>query len=88
MTEDSNGGIWIATEGGGVNYLDKKTKTFTEYKHDATKNSLASNTIQGLFLDEDNHALWIGTLRGGLDRLDLKTYQFTNYRHNAEKRIH
>ena len=64
MTEDSNGGIWIATEGGGVNYLDKKRKTFTEYKHDATKNSLASNTIQGLFLDEDNHALWIGTLRG------------------------
>ena len=69
-----------------MNYLDKKTKTFTEYKHDATKNSLASNTIQGLFLDEDNHALWIGTLRGGLDRLDLKTYQFTNYRHNAEKK--
>lgn len=26
MTEDSNGGIWIATEGGGVNYLDKKRK--------------------------------------------------------------
>ena len=69
-----------------MNYLDRKTRTFTEYKHDASKNSLASNTIQSLFLDEDNQALWIGTLRGGLDRLDLKTYRFTNYRYNAEKK--
>lgn len=49
MTEDSKGGIWIATEGGGVNYLDRETRVFTEYRHDANKNSLASNTVQSLF---------------------------------------
>ena len=54
MKEDSKGGIWIATEGGGVNYLDRKTKSFIEYKHSNQSNSLASNTIQALYLDEKN----------------------------------
>ena len=81
MKEDSKGNIWIATEGGGVNYLDRKTRSFAEFKHDINKNSLASNTVQSLHLDEENQTLWVGTLRGGLDKLDLKTHQFTNYRH-------
>lgn len=81
MKEDSKGGIWIATEGGGVNYLDRKTKSFIEYKHSNQSNSLASNTIQALYLDEKNQILWIGTLKGGLDKLNLKTQKFTNYRH-------
>ena len=68
MKEDSKGGIWIATEGGGVNYLDRKTKSFIEYKHSNQSNSLASNTIQALYLDEKNQILWIGTLKGGLDK--------------------
>lgn len=80
MTEDSDGGIWIATEGGGVNYLNRRTRDFTVYKHDIHANSLSSNTVRALYLDEDKHTLWIGTLRAGLDKLDLKTGHFVNFR--------
>ena len=64
-----------------MNYLDRKTKNFIEYKHSNNSNSLTSNAIQALYLDEKNQLLWIGTLKGGLDKLDLKTQKFTNYRH-------
>ena len=78
MLEDKHGNLWIATEGGGLNKYDPKTKTFKWYKHIPGQNSISQNNIKALYYDTDHDCLWIGTHLGSLNKLDLKTNLFTN----------
>jgi ligand-binding sensor domain-containing protein/signal transduction histidine kinase len=58
--EDSEQGLWIATEGGGVCRLSKDRKTFTKL---TTQNGLPSNFVVKV-LEDNNKTLWIATSRG------------------------
>lgn len=70
ITGDSKGNLWIGTTGGGLNYFNEETETFTVFKHqDTNKYSLKDNHITALFIDKKNK-LWIGT-KTGLSVLDL-----------------
>ncbi|MDR1809430.1 MAG: response regulator, partial [Prevotella sp.] len=80
IVETDKGNLWIGTEGGGLNYFDREKQTFTSYL--SGKNSLSSNTIKSLWLDEKRNNLWIGTHMGGLNKLDLKTHTFSVFKHN------
>src|SRR6185295_14944544 len=75
--EDSEGYLWISTEGGGLNRFDKKKKTFTRFVHDDKKNSISNNTV-GAVYEDGNGTLWISTMVG-LNSLDRKTNTFTVY---------
>ncbi|MCP4520186.1 MAG: SpoIIE family protein phosphatase [Cytophagales bacterium] len=56
--EDTNGFLWIATEGGGLSVFDGKT--FHSY---TTEQGLISNTVRCIY--EDNSGLfWLGTDKG------------------------
>ena len=71
IVEDAHGNLYIATEGGGVNYLDRKTgqiKWFTK-----TSCGLTANNIQSLHYDKKRNLLWIGTHLGGLNCLDIRS---------------
>lgn len=78
FAEDENY-LWIGTEGGGVNCMDKKTGEFTSYKHKPGQNSLAYNNVKSLHLDKDKN-LWIAMYMGGLNCFDTKTKQFHHYK--------
>ena len=66
FAEDENK-IWIGTEGGGINVLDKKTGEFDNKPH---KDKLNSNNIKSLAVNTDKN-IWIATYMGGL-------YKFNN----------
>lgn len=61
--------IWIATEIGLSKY-DKVTKRFTRYYDEDNENSLISNDVRALYIDDEG-ILWIGT-RDGLCTFNRK----------------
>ncbi len=72
--------IWVATEGGGINQIDKGTGIFSYFRHEQNQNSLSSNNIKSMVLDCSNR-LWIATFRGGLDCYNLTTNSFQSMKH-------
>ncbi|WP_106831252.1 hybrid sensor histidine kinase/response regulator [Parabacteroides pacaensis] len=68
---DSDGNIWVGTEDAGVNCLEKKTGTFTNYRPVLGEKSLSHTNIRGLAVSGDK--LWIGHVIHGIDLMDIKT---------------
>jgi diguanylate cyclase (GGDEF)-like protein len=81
--EDRSGALWIGTFGGGLNRLDRKTGTFTYYRHQPSDpSSLGDNRVTSLHVDRQG-VLWVGTFAGGLDRFDGA--HFVHHRHDPDK---
>ncbi len=81
ILQDSQGFVWIGTEG-GLNKYDGYN--FTVYQHDPyNPNSLSNNHVTDLYEDSDG-MLWIATHGGGVNRFDPRTETFTRYRHDPE----
>ncbi len=86
MIEDSHGNFYIGTQGGGLNYYNKTTNTFSYYRHDKENpKSIASDVVslnpQAIFEDSQGH-IWVATPDSGLCMLDTTTGEFTQYRHD------
>ncbi|MCH5598317.1 ligand-binding sensor domain-containing protein [Niabella ginsengisoli] len=64
VISDNVGNLWIGTEGGGLNYYDRKSKNFTYYTRQP--DGLGSNLIKTIFRDKDGN-IWVGTHAGGLN---------------------
>jgi len=64
--ENSDGNIWLATQGGGINILNPDSATF---KHLTAEDGLPGNDIQGI-LDDSTGKKWIST-NNGLVSVDL-----------------
>ncbi|GAB4340468.1 MAG: hypothetical protein OHK0038_19980 [Flammeovirgaceae bacterium] len=85
MCEDKEGNLWIGTEGGGLNYMNRKTNLFKHYIEDKNNpNSIGSNRIWDVLEDEKGN-LWIATDGGGLNYFDVKNNRFTKYLPNPQK---
>jgi diguanylate cyclase (GGDEF)-like protein len=84
LLEDSNGNIWIATDGGGLNRYDPKSGRITKYFHEPDNSrSLSSNSV--LSLEEDRRGMiWSGTWAGGLNRLNPATGEIVRFQHNPK----
>lgn len=78
MVEDTAGNIWICTEGGGLNRMDRKTLTFS-YLTSNGKHTLAHDNLKSICYDEQRNTLYIGTHTGGLSRYNISTEVFHNY---------
>lgn len=76
--KDREGGIWIGTYYGGVNYLSPQKEQVEGYKHSLYRNSVSGNIISR-FCEDEKGNLWIGTDDGGLSYFDTKNGTFTNY---------
>lgn len=76
FAEDRNY-LWIGTEGGGINRVDKVTGEFRFFN---SGNSITSNNVKSLTTDAD-HNLWIATFMGGLDFYNTRQNKVTNYKH-------
>lgn len=76
---DNQNGVWIGTYYGGVNYYHPLAGRFTVIRHDASRNSLSSNTASCIVESPDGDGFWIGTNDGGVNRYDRRTGRFTCY---------
>ncbi|MFK7948806.1 MAG: ATP-binding protein [Saprospiraceae bacterium] len=66
--------LWVATKGGGLNQLDKKTGKFT---HFTTKDGLPNDVVYGILADDDGN-LWLST-NGGLSKFNPTEKTFRNF---------
>ena len=76
FAEDENY-LWIGTEGGGINQMNKATGEFSYF---SSEKGITSNNVKSLLTDA-HHNLWISTFMGGVDFYDIGQKKVINYRH-------
>lgn len=69
--------VWIGTEGGGVDRMDKRTGTF---RNVMGKGQMASLNVKSLVVGREND-LWVSTFRGGIYQFNSSGRLKKNYLH-------
>ena len=72
---DREGGIWIGTYFGGVNYLSAKRNAI-EHFYPGYSESYLSGKAVSQFCEDEKGNLWIATEDGGLNYFDVQKRQF------------
>ncbi|MFD2585163.1 two-component regulator propeller domain-containing protein [Pedobacter vanadiisoli] len=76
VIEGDDGNIWIGTDHGGINILDKKTRKLTYILNkENDPRSLSDNSISSLYKD-NNNIIWIGTFKKGICFYHKSVYKF------------
>lgn len=75
---DKEGGIWVGTYFGGINYYPKQLTAFTKFFPAKKENALSGNVVREIKKDKNGN-LWIGTEDAGLNRYNPATELFTHY---------
>lgn len=82
ITEDLSGKIYVGTDGGGVNIIDKRTNKMGFLVHEENSpDGLLSNAVLSLLIDSKEN-LWVGTFNGGLDMINRKNGLHKRYVHH------
>lgn len=79
IVKDREGGLWIGTYYGGINYSSPNRNTFKSFVHDPDKNSLSGNVLSTICEDKSGN-LWIATDDAGLNYYNTKTEVFTKFK--------
>ncbi|MBC8053666.1 MAG: response regulator [Sphingobacteriaceae bacterium] len=77
ILEDSNGRIWVGTNGGGLNLIHPATGHSEYFINKNNQNSLINNDIRCLAEDEKGQ-IWIGTY-GGISVLNPNSRKFHHF---------
>ncbi|MEQ9116878.1 two-component regulator propeller domain-containing protein [Fulvivirga sp.] len=80
INSNGDGKIWVGTDNGGLNVLNKNAKTFTHYVNDGSTNALGGTGVYDIHFDE-NKLVWLAT-NSGLDVFDLETLEFSHYKND------
>ncbi len=67
--KDAEGGLWIGTYYGGINYASPNRNYFTSYQHIKHENSISGHVVS-CFIEDAKGNIWIGTEDGGLNELN------------------
>ena len=78
LLKDREGGIWIGTYYGGVNYLSPSSGQFDSYFKRKHSNSVGGRVISRFIEDGDGN-IWIASDDGGLSCFNPRTERFRNY---------
>lgn len=81
LRSDGQGRLWVGTEGGGLNILDKKTGRFQYLTTGDRGSGLTSETIYSIHIDAEQR-VWLGTIKGGVDLIDPQKKMFTTIAHD------
>lgn len=77
ITKDVEGGFWISTYLGGVNYLAPQTKIF-EYYSPTSDPQVSTGKVISQFCEDKDRNIWVGS-QDGLKLLNNKTQQLKAY---------
>ncbi len=78
LTKDREGGIWVGSYFGGINYLPRSYQNFTYYIGGKTHTGMLGNTIREIHPDQYGN-LWLGTEDNGINCYHPKTNTMVNY---------
>ncbi len=82
VVEDNKGLIWIATDHGGLNILNKKNMMVQVLLNEpGNSGSLSMNSLTDLYKD-DLGIIWVGTFKQGINYYHESIIQFPVYRHD------
>lgn len=84
IVKDREGGVWIGTYYGGVNYIPANIAQFERFAYSRYSNSVNGTVISG-FCEDANGNIWIASDDGGLNCYSPKEQQFTHYLPNEGK---
>jgi signal transduction histidine kinase/ligand-binding sensor domain-containing protein/DNA-binding response OmpR family regulator len=84
--QDGKGLIWLATDHGGVNIIDKRDFSVKYVAHiEDDGKSLSENSTTSLFKDNLG-TMWVGTFKSGISYYHQSRFQFPQYRHEPHRR--
>ncbi|GAB6981421.1 hybrid sensor histidine kinase/response regulator transcription factor [Phocaeicola sartorii JCM 17136 = DSM 21941] len=78
IIKDREGGIWIGTYYGGINYISPNAEQFESFSHSRLHNSVNGNVI-GRFCEDAHGQIWIASDDGGLNRYSPEDRKFVHY---------
>lgn len=81
ITEDKKHNLWVGSDGGGLDYLDRRTGALTHYG--AGPGKLPSLQTKAIFVDKAGYT-WAGMRRGGISRLDPDHREWVSYHHDPK----
>ncbi|RFS19282.1 response regulator [Chitinophaga silvatica] len=82
ITVDNNNRIWIATDHGGVNIIDKKNGQINYVLHsEREEKSLAQNSINAIYKD-DAGIIWLGSFKKGVNYYHESSPHFPLFQHH------
>jgi len=82
IVEDAHTDLWIATNDAGVAKWNRRSDSFTSYRHDPNDaSSLASDRVRTVLIDARGY-VWIGTFDAGVDVLDPSSGRIEHLRHS------
>jgi signal transduction histidine kinase/ligand-binding sensor domain-containing protein/DNA-binding response OmpR family regulator len=76
---DERGLIWVATDQGGLDLLDRTSMTVQYVQHTDEERSLPENTITALFRDNTG-TIWAGTFKTGIGYYQQNMLRFPLYK--------
>lgn len=83
IVESEDGLIWIGTDHGGINIIDKEKLTVRYiYHQDGDDRSLSENSVKCFYRD-DQGIIWTGTYKRGISYYHKNLYRFDVYKHNT-----
>ncbi|NJO89309.1 MAG: hypothetical protein HC831_10380 [Chloroflexia bacterium] len=83
IIQDDKGLIWVGTDHGGVDIINKySNQVKTVYHQKQNHKSLPQNSITDIFID-NNNIVWIGTYKRGLCYYHESIHKFSHY-HSVE----
>ena len=82
MEQDNKGLIWVGTDHGGINLIDKRNFSIRYITHDdEDEKSLSQNSINTLYKDTDG-IIWVGTYKRGVSYYHENIVRFPLYKHS------
>ncbi|MDR3309031.1 MAG: response regulator, partial [Tannerella sp.] len=78
IVKDNEGGLWVGTYYGGVNYAPPLKGNIAGFAHSEYANSVCGNIVS-CFAEDGKGNIWIGTDDGGLSCFCPTTKLFVNY---------
>lgn len=79
MIKDSEGGVWIGTSYGGINYITPNGGQFEGYSRKMYDNQLLSGDIISCFAEDGDGNIWIGSEDGGVSCFSQTKRQFLDF---------
>ena len=78
ILEDKNGGVWLGTYFGGINYYHKNNSLIEKFMSHTQGGQLKGSVVR-IIKQDVNGNIWLGTENGGVSKLDTATNNIENF---------